>query len=163
MRDELLGHVVGVADQVGLEVPVEVLGHAGIVLPGRSMVLVSPALVEFTILVHPGEVVCRDELGGRARVQVRAELVLDLDRQLGHLAQFVGQELHRLDSLKRQLVVLLILQLDDLLRRASSAGAGASAASSCEGVPALIFSRGQAGAVAETLAALPARRLPSAL
>ena len=163
MPDELLGHVVGVADQVGLEVPVEVLGHAGIVLPGRSMVLVSPALVEFTILVHPGEVVCRDELGGRAWVQVRAELVLDLDRQLGHLAQLVGQELHRLDSLKRQLVVLLILQLDDLLRRASLAGAGASATSSCEGVLALIFSRGQAGAVAETLAALPARRLPSAL
>ena len=163
MPDELLGHVVGVADQVRLEVPVEVLGHAGIVLPSRSMVLVSPALVEFTILVHPGEVVSRDELGGRARVQVRAELVLDLDRQLGHLAQLVGQEPHRLDSLKVQLVVLLILQLDDLLRRASFAGARASATSSCEGVLALIFAWGHACTVAETLAPLPARRLPSAL
>ena len=63
MLDELLGHVVGVADQVRLEVPVEVLGHAANVLPGRSMLLVSPAFGKLAILVHPGEVVCCDELG----------------------------------------------------------------------------------------------------
>ena len=140
VRDDLLGHVVGVADQVRLEVRVEVLGHVAIVRPRRPMLLISPSLVVLAIRVHPGEVVRRDELGGRARVQVRAELVLDLDWHLSHLAQLVGHEFHCLDSLQRQLIVLLILQLDDLLRRASWAGAGASTASSREGALTILFS-----------------------
>ena len=62
MLDDLLGHVVGVADQTRLEVSVEVSRHIVIAITDCTMGLVSPTIVVLAIFVHPGQVVRCNEL-----------------------------------------------------------------------------------------------------
>ena len=115
MLNDSLGHVMGVTDQICLEVSIKVLWDVAKVIISRSMLLVRPSLGELPIQVHLRKIIGGNQLCRSAWVQMRAKLVSDFNGHLGYFTHFVCYKFHCLNSFKSQLVVVvLVLHLDHL-------------------------------------------------
>ena len=68
--NDLLCHVVSIANQTRLEVSVEVSGYIVIAISDRTMWLVLPSIVVLAIFVHSSQVIRCNQLGRCTRVQV---------------------------------------------------------------------------------------------
>ena len=115
-----LCHVVGISNRICFVVTVKALRYSDEVIWGWSVDLVLPTLGKLVFWIQVCQFRSINQLSWGSCVQMWAEFIFKLDRNLANFFHFFCEQLHRCHSLNAQLIVLVLDSNNILLIRSAA-------------------------------------------